>query len=299
MRERLDVRRWIGRRPLVGSSVAAVLLVTGGATAVALTPAQQDDSQDPQALAVVSRLEAGPGTGADERPALSVPETGEWSLPTPAVSAEAPPAPEPREAPAASRSAERAPVDDATPAQPAAQEQQAGDAAERRAVEEQVAEERAAEEQAVEHQVERRAERPAESSTSASASDGSERGALTSMLNSYRAANGLAPLSRDGALDSAAQQWAQWMAQNQSLQHSDYVNGAVQRGNGWSRGSEIIVRYRGGGSLPTGEILSFMHSWWQGSPVHNANMLKSGFTHVGTGYAMGPGGPYAVHIFGG
>lgn len=126
---------------------------------------------------------------------------------------------------------------------------------------------------------------------------GTERGALVSLLNGYRAANGLHTLATDPHLDSLAQSWAQWMAANQTLQHNPDLR--AQMGPGWSTGSEIIVRHTGGAVMSPDAIVEYMHGWWRTSTIHNNNMLSPAFTHVGTGYSMGPGGPYAVHVFGG
>ena len=131
----------------------------------------------------------------------------------------------------------------------------------------------------------------------ASAGQGGERGSLASMVNNLRGQNGLAALGRDGTLDSVAQNWAQWMASNQTLQHNP--NYASQIGGGWSRSGENIVRNTGARSWSSGDITSWMFNWWANSSVHRANMLGSHYTHVGVGYAMGSGGPYAVLVFGG
>ncbi|MEE6280480.1 CAP domain-containing protein [Georgenia sp. MJ170] len=129
------------------------------------------------------------------------------------------------------------------------------------------------------------------------ASQGGERGSLAGMVNNYRGQNGLSGLSRDGTLDQVAQSWAEWMAGNQVLQHNP--NYASQIGGGWSRSGENIVRNTGAQSWGAGEITSWMFNWWQNSAPHRANILNTAYTHVGVGYAMGSGGPYAVLLFGG
>ncbi len=131
----------------------------------------------------------------------------------------------------------------------------------------------------------------------ATAGQGGERGSLASMVNNLRAQNGLSGLQRDGTLDSVAQNWAQWMASNQTLQHNP--NYRSQIGGGWSSSGENIVRNTGARNWSSGDITSWMFNWWANSSVHRANMLNGKYTHVGVGYAMGNGGPYAVLVFGG
>jgi len=131
----------------------------------------------------------------------------------------------------------------------------------------------------------------------ASVGQGGERGSIASLVNNLRAQNGLAALGRDGTLDSVAQNWAEWMASNQVLQHNP--NYASQIGGGWSRSGENIVRNTGAQSWSSGDITSWMVNWWSNSAPHRANMLNTAYTHVGVGYAMGSGGPYAVLVFGG
>src|SRR5262249_28662053 len=46
-------------------------------------------------------------------------------------------------------------------------------------------------------------------------------GAVVDAMNRDRAANGLAPLCGNGQLTQAAQNWANWMAQNGSLTHQN------------------------------------------------------------------------------
>lgn len=250
-----------GRRWLLVSSALA-LTAAGGTAAVAAVSADADGA------AVVAQVRApeAPRTEgaapevAEVAPRVTAPEDAEWSLG--AVEAEAQ-APVPREPEAASRTEERV--------EPAP-------------VEEETAE------------TETEAAEP-EPEPVVDAAVGTERGALLSMLNGYRAANGLHTLTTDPHLDSLAQSWAEWMATHQTLQHNPNLR--AQMGSGWSIGSEIIVRHTGGASMSPDAIVDYMHNWWRGSTVHNNNMLSSAFTHVGTGYFMGPGGPYAVHVFGG
>ncbi len=130
-----------------------------------------------------------------------------------------------------------------------------------------------------------------------SVGQGGERGAIGAMVNDFRAQQGLHTLGSDATLDQVAQGWAEWMAANQTLQHNPNYRSEI--GGGWSAAGENIVRNTGGASMSSSAITSWMVDWWKNSSVHRANMLNSKYTHVGVGYAMGSGGPYAVLLLGG
>lgn len=130
-----------------------------------------------------------------------------------------------------------------------------------------------------------------------SVGQGGERGAIGAMVNDFRAQQGLHTLGSDATLDQVAQNWAEWMAANQTLQHNPSYRSQI--GGGWSAAGENIVRNTGGASMSSSAITSWMVDWWKNSSVHRANMLNSKYTHVGVGYAMGSGGPYAVLLLGG
>ncbi|QDB78538.1 CAP domain-containing protein [Georgenia wutianyii] len=177
--------------------------------------------------------------------------------------------------------------------------QAASRAAERQALEEVAAAETQAEQQAAAEEAPVAEEAPAarEAPAPVAAAEAGEQGALAAMVNDLRAQNGLGALARDAGLDSVAQGWAEWMAANQVLQHNP--NYKSQIGAGWARSGENIVRNTGAAGWAPGEITSWMFNWWASSAPHRANMLGAEYTHVGVGYAMGAGGPYAVLVFGG
>lgn len=178
-------------------------------------------------------------------------------------------------------------------------------AAERRAAEQQAAAARAAQRQSLEaaasnNRSSSQSEATAQSTSpppAATTSAGGERGTLAGMVNSLRGSNGLSGLNRDATLDGVAQRWAEWMASNRTLQHNPNLRGEV--GGGWSRTGENIVRNTGAQSWSSSKITSWMFNWWSNSAPHRANMLNTAYTHIGVGYAMGSGGPYAVLVFGG
>ncbi|MEE6295028.1 FG-GAP-like repeat-containing protein [Georgenia wangjunii] len=137
-----------------------------------------------------------------------------------------------------------------------------------------------------------------EPTTSADASFSYERTWLRQSLNTLRAQRGVAPVARSAELDARAQAWAQHMAQTQNMYHTPGFS-AQMSAAGWSYKSELIVRHGGGRNMATSAILTYMHNWWVASPNHYPWMISPNYTHVGHGYFMGPGGPYAVTVLGG
>src|SRR5690625_49275 len=264
------------RRYRAGLAAGMALLLVGGVSAAAVVEEESATARaDLTALGLEVTHPAEPGVTVPESAELELEEldvdvelgkSQVWHL---------------RDAQVASRNAERREIAEREAAAAAeAREQSAPAGRQNRAP--------AAEEPAVEEQ-------PAPAA--ASVGQGGERGSIASLVNNLRAQNGLAALGRDGTLDSVAQNWAEWMASNQVLQHNP--NYASQIGGGWSRSGETIARKSGAQSWSSGDITSWMVNWWSNSAPHRANMLNTAYTHVGVGYAMGSGGPYAVLVFGG
>ena len=270
-----------------GLAGALAVVLVGALSAAATVDRDVDADQLARADLAALGLEIEPGPGTS----VTAPDVEDWALEPMDFDVELEKADilTLREAEVAARNAER---------QALAEREAAADRA--------AAEQQAASQQQAEPQ--QRSSEQADSSSSSSsagssepapvaASQGGERGSLAGMVNSYRGSNGLSGLSRDGTLDQVAQNWAQWMASNQVLQHNP--NYASQIGGGWSRSGENIVRNTGAQSWSSGDITSWMFGWWQNSAPHRANILNTAYTHVGVGYAMGSGGPYAVLLFGG
>ncbi|WP_127571247.1 CAP domain-containing protein [Georgenia faecalis] len=232
-------------------------------------------------------------------PAVVVPEDAEWTVAPTEIDvsvAKAPVVPL-HEARAAILAAEQEAVQEAVAAEQAAQAAEAAEAAEATAGEEAAARAAAPAEESAPAGQQAAAAPQAESAPSVNAAEGSERSALAAKLNGYRGSNGMPALGRDATLDAVAQNWAQWMASNRVLQHNP--NYASEIGPGWSASGENIVRNTGGASMSADTVVNWMFNWWQNSAPHRANMLNDRYTHVGVGYVMGSGGPYAVFLFGG
>lgn len=109
-------------------------------------------------------------------------------------------------------------------------------------------------------------------------------GEFTALINSRRAANGLGSLSRSGSLDSHARAWAQRMAEQGSISHSNL-------------GSLLPPWASVGENVASGGSVSGIFNALAASGSHDANMLGD-FTHVGVGvWQDGEGSLWTVHVF--
>lgn len=108
------------------------------------------------------------------------------------------------------------------------------------------------------------------------------------LLNGERAANGLAPLTAEGTLQSAATSYAQTMVQQRFFAHVTPSGQTLK---------ERLSSYFSAGGVKTGENLGWgagplatpgaMVKSWMVSPSHRANVLNSDFQQVGVGIANG------------
>lgn len=123
------------------------------------------------------------------------------------------------------------------------------------------------------------------STPSAAALDGEESAFLT-MINNYRAQNGLGTLSTNGKLRDAGLWMAQDMAAKDYFSHTDSLgrDPFVRQGdfgytyNTWK-----------GENLAAGVAdAAAAFELWKGSPGHNENMLNPHFTVIGIARAYGP-----------
>jgi uncharacterized protein YkwD len=119
--------------------------------------------------------------------------------------------------------------------------------------------------------------------------------ALFNALNHDRAVNGLPQLTWSPKLGNLAGNWAQQMANVNSLYHQNLgalINSPDYAGYR-TLGENILV---GPGSMSAGS----MEAAWMASPLHRANILSGAFNIVGIGYVRGPDGRlWAVQDFGG
>ena len=107
---------------------------------------------------------------------------------------------------------------------------------------------------------------------------------FASKINSFRSDNGLGELSRDGSLDSRARGWAEQMAGNGGLSHSDLGSLLPP----WSAAGENVGK---GGSV------NGLFDALVGSSGHKANMLGD-YTNFGVGVWVDSSGTiWTAHVF--
>jgi uncharacterized protein YkwD/uncharacterized protein YraI len=109
------------------------------------------------------------------------------------------------------------------------------------------------------------------------------------LINDYRAASGLTPLTVSASLSSAAAYHSVDMAANSYLDHSLSDGTGVSQNlqnfgyDGGTYGENIAA-----GMATAQEAMQI----WQGSPEHNANMLNGQFGAIGIGRAYSADSPY-------
>ena len=107
---------------------------------------------------------------------------------------------------------------------------------------------------------------------------------FASRINKLRTGNGLETLSRDGALDSRARSWAERMAEQGDLSHSNLASLLPP----WSAAAENVGM---GGSVKG------VFNALAGSSGHKTNMLGD-YTHLGVGVWVDSSGTiWTAHIF--
>ena len=126
----------------------------------------------------------------------------------------------------------------------------------------------------------------------------SEEVGFLSLINDYRAASGLRPLSLSSSLSSAAAYHSTDMAANGYLAHTLLDGTTVEQNmanfgyEGGTHGENIAA-----GTETAAEAMQI----WQGSAEHNANMLNASFGAIGIGRAYDPNSQYGWYwttIFG-
>lgn len=104
-------------------------------------------------------------------------------------------------------------------------------------------------------------------------------------LNKDRAANGRAALAVNAQANAKAQQWAEKLAREGRLYHSNLSDGITQR---WCSLGENV----GYGSSIDGVEAAYMKS-----SGHRANILDAKWNGVGTGHAKKGSTVYTVQVF--
>lgn len=130
---------------------------------------------------------------------------------------------------------------------------------------------------------------PALAVSSADACADSEEVGFLALINDYRAASGLGPLSLSSSLSSAAAYHSVDMAANGYLAHTLLDGSTVEQNmanfgyEGGTHGENIAA-----GTQTASEAMQI----WQGSAEHNANMLDASFGAIGIGRAYDPNSQY-------
>jgi uncharacterized protein YkwD len=109
---------------------------------------------------------------------------------------------------------------------------------------------------------------------------------MLSLVNGFRAANGLPALAQAGDATAKAQQHSTEMAANRSLVHSSSLDSGIQPG--WlALGENVGV----GGST------SQLESMFEASGPHRQNLLNGAYNQIGIGAARGGDGQLYITEF--
>lgn len=117
-------------------------------------------------------------------------------------------------------------------------------------------------------------------------------------INARRAQDGIAPLTRDPAMDALARAWSQHMAQTGEFEHSNNAPNGIRSilGSKCMAVGENIDWHMG--FFPAGQGGSKHVTNWIHSPGHFANLMNAGFTTTGIGvWFDGPNSSYATQMF--
>jgi uncharacterized protein YkwD len=123
---------------------------------------------------------------------------------------------------------------------------------------------------------------------------------MLAAINLYRAASGLGPLAFDTALQRAAVWKANYMAQQKVFAHDDQFRNWIQRTKDCGYPTDSVpISENLAGAL---ETVDAAMAQWQGSTIHNGNLLSPAFTAVGIrrvqAQADDPLGWYWIVVFG-
>jgi uncharacterized protein YkwD len=114
--------------------------------------------------------------------------------------------------------------------------------------------------------------------------------AVLEAINAYRAGKGLGALRLDASLTAMAQQQADAMAASGQLSHNVAGAFAVRLA------ADHIDAAEAGENLGAGYYsLAGAMAGWKGSPEHNANLLRPGFTRLSVAIAKNPRTSWGVY----
>ncbi|HEY7035905.1 MAG TPA: CAP domain-containing protein [Thermomicrobiales bacterium] len=119
--------------------------------------------------------------------------------------------------------------------------------------------------------------------------DGEELAFLT-LINDYRAANGVGPLTLSPTLSAAAKAHSQDMATQNFLGHTGSDGSTPQQR--MTAAGYTGANFTGENVFAGDEKASGAFAWWKNSPPHNANMLSPNFKAIGIGRAFAAGSQF-------
>lgn len=121
--------------------------------------------------------------------------------------------------------------------------------------------------------------------------DADERAFLT-LINNYRAQNGLGPLTVSYTLTRASAWKSKDMAVNAYFAHDDQTRTWVDRIRDCRYGFNTYI----GENIAAGYAnAQAVFDGWKASPGHNANMLGANYTTIGIGKYVQAGSPYGTY----
>jgi len=120
-----------------------------------------------------------------------------------------------------------------------------------------------------------------------------EEWAMLSLINDYRAANGLGPVQMTQTLSNAAEYHSADMASK------DYFSHTLADGTSWSQNMTNFgydySTYRAENIAAGYAAAAATFEQWRTSPGHNANMLSASLTAIGIGRAYGANSTYGTY----
>jgi hypothetical protein len=116
-------------------------------------------------------------------------------------------------------------------------------------------------------------------------------GDVFTLVNQQRAANGLAPLTRNSALDRSASSFAAQMASQGFFSHTG-LDGSTPLSRMQAAGYTNVLVWGENIAAGQSDAQSVMAAWMN-SPGHAANILSASYRNIGIGVAYG--GPYGVY----
>lgn len=126
---------------------------------------------------------------------------------------------------------------------------------------------------------------------------GTRQAQVVRLVNQERTAVGLGSLASDSQLAAVAQKKAEDMAKNGYFSHTSPTYGSAFD---MLKAAGISYRTAGENIAKGQKMAETVMNGWMNSSGHRANILSSGYTRIGVGYAVdGSGTPYWVQIFAG